>query len=165
MVCRLQEQLSQSRTDTLIYMLRDYTNVRDSKGCSILDEAFAQTISISEWLALVNDGASIRRRMHTTVRISRQHAREFLFLVDALDLAMLHYSRLCESIENRLRGVLGEQKLVDDNVARRLKQAWNLGRENQGHLVRDWAAMGQEINDSVGFDLCIVHFPQLRPID
>ncbi len=85
--------------------------------------------------------------------------------MDALDLAMLHYSRLCESIENRLRGVLGEQKLVDDNVARRLKQAWNLGRENQGHLVRDWAAMGQEINDSVGFDLCIVHFPQLRPID
>jgi len=165
MIQRLQEQLSQSHTDTLLYGLKNYASARDSKGCVILSDEFSQATGISEWLALVSEGASRWNLTQTTNWALAPRTREFVFVAEALDLALIHYVRLCQSVENRLRGALGGEKPVDDNLAKQLKQAWNLGRESQARLVHDWAKMGQEINDSIGFRVCIVHYSQLRPIE
>lgn len=166
MIQRLQDQLSQSHTDSLLYGLRNYASIRDGKGCAILSDEFSQATCISEWLTLASKGASRWNLTQPQKWALATRTREFVFVAEALDMAVIHYVRLCQSIESRLRGaLLGGEKTVDDNLARQLKQAWNLGRESQGRLVHDWAKMGQEINDSIGFRVCIVNYSQLRPIE
>jgi len=166
MIQRLQNQLNQSHTDTLLCGLWNYANVRDGKGCVILSDQFNQARNISEWLTLASERASRWRQSERPRKTFTARTREFVFLAEVLDLAILHYVSLCQAIENQLRGVLlGTEKRVDDDLAKKLKQAWNLGRESQARLVHDWAKMGQEINDSLGFRVCVVHYSQLRPIE
>ncbi len=165
MIRRLQDQLSHSYTDTLLYGLWNYMNARDDKGCAILGNEFNQARGLSEWLSLVSEGGSRWNEVPIKTTL-KGRVQDFVFVAEALDLAVIHYVSVCQSIENRLRGVLLDtERRVGEELAKQLKQAWNVGRESLGRFVHDWGKMGQEINDCIGFRVCVGNYSQLRPIE
>ena len=148
---RLQDQLTQNMSDTLVYELRDFMSVPDGKGNMVLAD-LNQSISLSEWLNL------------TRGRLARRRVQEFIDTAQSIDLAVKHYNQFCRMIENRLNVVMSE-RMLDDSVLRKLKRIWNHGREGQVRLMQEWAAIGQDINHELDTRICSEYFSPIKNLE
>lgn len=148
---RLDEHLRSMRSDTLLSELRDFGSIQDSRGQVVISGLY-DAINIAEWLTLKGQ------------QITGWLPREFLSMVQALDLAVIQYDRLCKTFEVRIQEVISN-KLLDQDKTRQLRVKWNAGRETQLRFMQDWIATGQEINQLLGQNICQTYYQKLRPME
>jgi hypothetical protein len=151
MARRLKEHVSDNYTNHLLYELRNLTGVQTKVGVTVVHD-LSEFVRLSEWLALVGESGRKRR------------TSEFVPLARAVALAMSQYAQLCMNYQNRLQGVIsGDQ--VEPLNARKIRVAWNGGRESPNRLFVDWGSFAERINHELGTHICITFFPQLKPIE
>lgn len=122
---RLHEHLGESTAHTLIYELRDFTQIRDKNGNNVI-HSLSEAININEWASLIG------------LKAQRKRNQDFVEIAKATGLAASQYRRLCELLHNRLQYLVNE-KLLDEPALRKLRQGWNSARDSYASMMQDWA--------------------------
>ena len=140
MLTRFLRELSDTNTNNLAYELRNITGMRDKNGNVVL-EPVSDLQRVSEWLHLLANQANHRR------------TSDFLDFAKALNLAGTQYWWFCYNLQNRLQGIAA-QGLLSEPDLRKVKLAWNNGREGANRFLVDWSELIERVNresiESVG---------------
>ena len=148
---RFQQQVGDSYTNSLTYQLRNFIGIRDASGASVI-QGLAEFTSIGAWLRLL------------APKIEKRQTADFEEIVRAMDVAASQYSWQCISLENRLLGALTEKSL-DEATLRKLRQAWNGGREHANKVLSEWGTFSERVNRELEDHIGTVHFSSLRLMD
>jgi len=132
MLARFLRELSDMNTNNLAYELRNITGMRDKNGNVVL-EPISDLQRVSEWLQLIANQAN------------RHRTGDFLDIAKALNLAETQYWWFCYALQNRLQGIAA-QGLLNEPDLRKVKLAWNNGREGANRFLVDCSELIERIN-------------------
>lgn len=141
----LADLTADNRAHGFIYLVQQINNwdAFKEKRISLTGMAFMR-----HWLE------SIQRRMEG------RSVGEFHSLAWDFSVLLMQYQMFCEDAYRNIESVVGSA--AADPRVKDFKISWNVARENQMHLVKDWVQTAKKINEMAGDRVCLDYYEPLK---